>query len=407
MQSKNSKLIVLLLGALAFLTNGDIYAAAPLLINIANDLNVTVSKAALSVTAYLLFFGLFTIFFGPLGDRFGKSRIIKICAFGTALFSILGAFAVNLNYLIMIRALNGAFASGILPVTIAFVSESISDKTRRQNTIGQVMGMMFLGGACATIIGGLLTYFGSWRLVYGTYGVAELVLALSMLVILKKSSAKIEKLDFLKMYKKALFNKDLIKIIGILFIMGFCVLGSFTFAGTLIHDNTNYNILLVGVILSSFGIGTIIAGKRSRNIRNKFGDRSLLIAGILGGFSLLSLSYFDSVIISVISLFTFGTSFILLQSTLVTTATELMPQLRGTVMSLASFNMSVSGGIGAFVNGIILYNLGIGPIFAFASVGLVFVGITTTIVMISLNRMRHQRERKRSIQMGEHKMISS
>ena len=62
MDKKNRMLLIL--GLMAFLTNGDNYAAAPLLINIANDLNLTISTAAMSVTAYMLAFGLFTILFG-------------------------------------------------------------------------------------------------------------------------------------------------------------------------------------------------------------------------------------------------------------------------------------------------------------------------------------------------------
>lgn len=47
-----------------------------------------------------------------------------------------------------------------------------------------------------------------------------------------------------------------------------------------------------------------------------------------------------------IGLFGFGLAFVFLQSTLVTKAQETMPKLRGTAMSLASFNMFVGGGIG-------------------------------------------------------------
>ncbi|WP_372715224.1 MFS transporter, partial [Ilyobacter sp.] len=70
MKDKNKMLLIL--GSMAFLANGDNYAAAPLLINISKDLNLTVSTAAMSVTAYMLAFGVFTLLFGPLSDRFGK-----------------------------------------------------------------------------------------------------------------------------------------------------------------------------------------------------------------------------------------------------------------------------------------------------------------------------------------------
>ncbi|WDC85759.1 MFS transporter [Caloramator sp. mosi_1] len=69
----------------------------------AKDLNLKLTTAAISVTAYMLAFGVFTILFGPLGDRYGKTKIINIAAFGTAIFSMLGAFAFNLPSLIFLE----------------------------------------------------------------------------------------------------------------------------------------------------------------------------------------------------------------------------------------------------------------------------------------------------------------
>jgi len=51
--------MIMTLGIMAFFANGDNYAVAPLLINISKDLNISISTAAMSVTAYMLTFGLF------------------------------------------------------------------------------------------------------------------------------------------------------------------------------------------------------------------------------------------------------------------------------------------------------------------------------------------------------------
>jgi MFS family permease len=89
-------LTLTILSFMAFFANGDNYAAAPLIIKIAEDLSITVSQASLSATSYMLTFGLFTILFGPIADRFGKTKVINVAAFGTAIFSILGFFAASL-----------------------------------------------------------------------------------------------------------------------------------------------------------------------------------------------------------------------------------------------------------------------------------------------------------------------
>lgn len=140
-------------------------------------------------------FGLFTLIFGPLGDRFGKTKIINIAAFGTAIFSTLAAFSIDFYSLVILRGINGAFAAGIFPVTMALIGETFEEK-ERQNAIGKVMGMMFLGAASATALGGALTYLGNWRLVYGFYGIAELITALVMLKVLVKSKGVVFPLFF-------------------------------------------------------------------------------------------------------------------------------------------------------------------------------------------------------------------
>lgn len=57
--------MIMILGFMSFLANGDNYAAAPLIIKISEDLNLTISRASLSVMAYMLAFGGFTLLFGP------------------------------------------------------------------------------------------------------------------------------------------------------------------------------------------------------------------------------------------------------------------------------------------------------------------------------------------------------
>ena len=81
MISNNPKKLLILLGSIAFLAQGDNYAAAPLIISIAEDLNLSIPSAALSITAYMLPFGIFTLFFGPLADRYGKAKILNIASF--------------------------------------------------------------------------------------------------------------------------------------------------------------------------------------------------------------------------------------------------------------------------------------------------------------------------------------
>jgi predicted MFS family arabinose efflux permease len=384
MDNKRRNIMIMALSIMAFFANGDNYAVAPLLINISKDLNIGISSAAESVTAYMLTFGLFTIIFGPLGDRYGKTKIINIAAFGTAIFSMLGAFAFNLPSLIFFRAMNGAFGAGIFPVTMALVGESF-EASNRQKAIGKVMGMMFLGGASATALGGALAYFGSWRLVYFIYGLAELILAVVMIRILPKTPGVMEKLEFTRVYKEALSNKNLVGVVGTIMLVGFSVFGSFTYSGKLVESRTGYNVLYVGLILTLFGVATVVGGRIAPRLREKLKNNFLLSAGLLGSISLLTISFSLSPVLIGIALFGFGLAFVSLQSTLVSTAQETMPKLRGTAMSLASFNMFVGGAIGTSVNGRIINASSIGTIFLIAAVAMFLVAFLASTIVRKIN----------------------
>lgn len=382
MRNTNAGKMILVLGMMAFFCNGDNYAAAPLIVEIAKDLKLGISEAALSITAYMLPFGLFTLFFGPLADRYGKARIINTAAFGTAIFSCLGAIAFNLASLSIIRAVNGAFAAAIIPVTMSLIGDRFGHEPKEvHNALGKVFGMMFLGGASATAIGGTLAFIGSWRLVYLFYGIAELVVAFLMLKILEKEPGTTSRLNFSDAYADACSRPDLLKTVGIVFLVGASVLGSFAYAGKFVATRTGYNILLVGLVLTCFGLATVVGGRRAGVMRQKFGNKLLLFAGILACISWALMGFWHSALWICFSLAGFGLGFIMIHPTLVTTAQQLMPARRGTVMSLLSLNMFLGGGIGTLVYGKILDRWGFGTVFAFAAALILLAGAIASILL--------------------------
>ncbi len=374
---KNTNRMILLLGLMAFLANGDNYAAAPLLLNIATDLNLTVETAAISVTAYMLAFGAFTLLFGPLSDRFGKVRVINIAAFGTAIFSILGGFAYNLTSLVVFRAVNGAFAAGIFPVTLALVGQSFDDSSRHK-ALGKVMGMMFLGAATATIVGGVLAFFGSWRLVYIVYGVGELILAILMMIMLEKDAPVVSKLNYIAAYKEPLSNFKFMRLVLTIFLVGYGVFGSFTYSGKLIQGITGYTVLGVGLILSLFGVGTVLGGRVAPKVKQKLDSKYFFVTGIMGAAALLALALSKNIFVLAVGLFFFGVAFIFFQSTLVATVQSILPRTKGTAMSMASLNIFVGGAVGTSINANVISSLGISKIYLISAVLLFAVGILTT-----------------------------
>ncbi|MDC7219469.1 MAG: MFS transporter [Spirochaetales bacterium] len=387
MNKRNKTLWIL--GLMAFLANGDNYATISLLGDIAVDLGINISSAGLSVTAYMMAYGIFTLLFGPLSDRFGKANVINVAAMGTALFSMICALAFNLSSLVFLRAMNGLFGAGILPVTIALTGE-LYPKEERQKALGTIMGMAFLGAATASAFGGALAFFGSWRFVYFIYGAGEMVLALLMLKVLTRDKAVTDKIDFFTSYKSALANHRFMRLVSLLFLVGFSILGSFTYGGVLITSTADLNIMQVGLILSLFGAGTVIGGRTAPRIRIKLKNGFLIMAGLLGALSLASLATFDSLIIRSFAFLGFGMAFMFLQSTLITTAQEKMPAMKGTAMSLASFFMFLGGALGTFVNGSLIASVGIEQIYYNSAILLPLIAFVAAYFIAGFEKRKKQ-----------------
>lgn len=383
MKSTKSTLL-LVLGFLAFWANGDNYAAAPLLPSIASDLGLSVPRAALSVTAYMLSFGLFTILFGPLGDKYGKGRIIKIAALGTSVFSVLGGFSWNLGSLVFFRSMNGIFGAGIFPVTMALIGSEFDEK-ERQPALAKVMGLMFLGGASATVIGGTLAQFGSWRMVYIVYGVAELLLSVFVMRLVPNGSVAAAPFSPARSYTAALKDTRVLGLVATVFAVGFAVFGSFSYSGHYVASLTGLPIVLVGLVVTVFGVGTVVSSRSLQALQRQFGSNLVILAGIAGAVSLALLALpavtgSTSVWLLGLGFFGFGFSFVILQSTLVVSAQGFLPSMRGTAMSLVSFGMFVGGGVGTQVNGAILSFGGMAAIYIMAAALMLVASISLSAI---------------------------
>jgi len=347
---------------------GDNYAASPIIVDIARDFSVPISTAAMTVSAYMLPFGLFIVLFGPIADRFGKVRVISLAALGTALFSSLAALAFNIQSLALLRAVNGAFAAAILPVTISLIGDTFDSPKSMMNAIGTIRGMFYLGAAAATAIGGGLSFIGSWRLVYLTYGIAEFIVLVFIFKYLEFGKGTVEKLSFRKSYSEALSDRHLLKVVSLLFLVGFGVFGSFTYLGDYFVRHTDYNILVVGSILTLFGLAAFAGGRKAGTVKDKVGTEILVLASLLGFISLFIIAYWINIVLVIPALIGFGLAFVFLYVPIIFTAQQRLPKQRGTVMSLAAFNMFIGGAIGVFVNGRIEEMLGYRYLFLIASI---------------------------------------
>jgi len=118
-----------------------------------------------TINAYLVVSAACIVMGGAAADRFGARKTAMV---GLALFAIassLIAIAEEEATLLAARALQGIGAAFAVPSTLADVR--ITARPERQGTaIGAWTGFLMLGFSVGPVIGGALTHFASWRLIF-------------------------------------------------------------------------------------------------------------------------------------------------------------------------------------------------------------------------------------------------
>lgn len=357
--------IIFLLGLAGFIVMADNWVVSPILPAISQNLNIDIAKAGLLITAYMIPFGFFQLVFGPLADRFGKKQIIT---FSVAMFTLstgLCALGYSLTSLAVFRALTGLFAASVMPISLALIGDIFPMK-ERQGAIGAFMGISFLGQGLSMAIGGSIAYFLNWRGVFFVYAVFALIPALLLIKsyrILPSEKHPDSKI-FAPYFKLLGTSKSLFTYLVVL-LEGMFIVGSFSYAGAFISKTYGYNYLFIGLIMTAFGLMTVIGGRLSGRIVKKTGSKRLIMIGLLTASAAdIILFVFGKQIVFLISgIALLGLGFIFTHSTLLTRATGFAEKARGAAMSLVAFFFMGGGGIGTAIGGKIISAAGLESLF--------------------------------------------
>ena len=146
------------------------------------DLDTTVTGVQTAITAYTLVMAAFMLVGAKLGDIWGRDRAFAIGLAVYGLGSLTTALSPNLYVLLFGWSLvEGLGAVLVIPAIAALVAANYQGKDRAfaYGIIGGVAGAAI---AVGPVIGGWVTTYASWRLVF----VGEVVIVIAILVVRKR-----------------------------------------------------------------------------------------------------------------------------------------------------------------------------------------------------------------------------
>ncbi len=358
--SQTDRASLLTLGAAAFLVSADARVIDPLLKIIASEFDVSTERAALTVSAYAIPYGLCQLFYGSLGDRVGPLRVM---ASVMALFSLgtLACAAVpNLWTFVALRLLTGAVAAGIIPLAISYIGDKFPYE-HRQSALGRFMSALMLGQILSASLGGVFGEYLDWRDIFMVFGAVGLVVAALLLRESRRFPEARRDRRFSPAAMRNLFRFPAAQLVlTTVFLEGVLVFGGLAFLATSMLDRFSFlGPSQVGLMLAGFGLGGLFYSLTVRRLVPRIGEKGILL---LGG-TLLALA---SVLIGALpvwwlfipAMIVYGMGYYTMHGTLQTRATELNPQARATTVSLFAFIFFLGQGLGPIAMGQTIKALG-------------------------------------------------
>lgn len=178
--------VILICALVGFLDGFDTQALSPTAKHIAASLGFPIQDLGLIFSASQIGFLLGALLLGPMGDRYGRKRMLLVTVVMFSLCSLATAVAPSYEALFVIRVLGGIGLGGATPNFVSLASE-YAPPAKRDRIVTMMWAAVPLGGMAAALTAGQLMDSAGWRSVFYIGGVAPLLLVPVMARFLPES----------------------------------------------------------------------------------------------------------------------------------------------------------------------------------------------------------------------------
>jgi YNFM family putative membrane transporter len=346
----------------------------PLLPTLSAEFSSTPGKVSIVTVCYAVAHGLMQFGGGPLGDRFGKLRVLTLLGFAAAAVTAASALAESVFELGVYRFLSGATAAIMFPLAMAYIGDEVPYE-KRQVMLARMLGAAMMGTMLGQAVSGIIADFLGWRAVFlivgGMFavGACGLVFArgLSKSVVLRTEESGIFS-DLVKPIR--LLRRPPVRLVlGVTAAQGFLVMGATTFLGAYLHDEYNLSYSQIGLVLAAFGAGGVLYTICAGWLIPRLGERRMVtIGGLLFSIFFAAVAFAPIWQLIPVFLFLSGATLLMLHNTLQLKASQMAPEERGTAMSSFAASFFFGNLAGVAVVGPIYDRVGGAPVIVAAAV---------------------------------------
>ncbi len=366
-----------LLATAGFLSSAGARIVDPVLHAISVDFSVAVSDLWVVIAAFTLPYGLNQLILGPVGDRFGKLRVMLGALVGYAVFTGGCALATDLTTLTLMRALAGAASAGLIPVGMAYIGDSVPYE-QRQVTLGKFLTGNVLALVMAGPLGGLFGQYVGWRGVFVVLSSMAVIVTVAFAVRIKdlpdrRAPGRMFKPEnYVRMAKLPMGRL----VLSAAALDGMLLIGCFPFMAPYLHEHFDLTYAHVGLLLACFGAGAFAYTRLARPLLRRLGEGGMALAGggMMAAALLLSVAspvWWPFVVVQLL----LGMGFFTLHGVLQAQATELLPQARATAVATFACLLFLGQSVGALLMGFMIGRFGYRVAFLSDAAGIVAVAV--------------------------------
>ena len=350
----------------------------------AREFGVGLGHAAAVVTAFSVAYGLSQLFFGPVGDRFGKYRVIAWACAACALTASLCGLAQGFTQLVFARLLAGATAAAIIPLSMAWIGDVVPYEDRQpvlaRFLIGQILGLsagVFMGGFAADHL--------NWRVPFFAIGAGFAAISVMLLAFDRRLPARARELrradgdalarmvgEFSQVLARPWARVVLVSV----FLEGGFVYGSFAFIATHLHQRFGIALATAGSTVMLFGFGGLLFALASAPLVRRLGEVGLTgVGGVVLAGALLAVGLAPAWWWAMPACFVAGLGFYMLHNTLQINATQMAPERRGAAVSAFASCFFLGQAAGVAAAGVLVVPLRTGSVIALGAGGVLVVAL--------------------------------
>ena len=353
---------------------------------LAREFAASLAQAARVVSVFAVVYGAAQLFYGPLGDRLGKFRIVAYATLGCCVGSSAAVFAASLDMLVLARVLMALSGAAIIPMAMAWTGD-VAPADQVQETLARVgLGSTF-GLVGGQLLGGLFTDTLGWRWAFGFMALLFGVVGCLLLADWRRQRAALApptdsasrpaaRPGFVAQVRVILTGtwSRIVLLAG--FAEGAAAFGVLAIWASHLHGAMGLPLALAGAIVALFGMGGVFYMMVARHMIRRLGQARLVLFGTcLMGLATLVLGYVPYRLASIAASLVAGFGFFMFHNTMQASAAQMVPAARGMAVSFFASVLFLGQSVGVLIAASLVERIGSGSVIALGGGAMVALGV--------------------------------